>query len=331
MLVDVQHKLIDAILDSASTNPLDQSMRDGPKGWAVRYLPPGKLSDMYVLYQGWGRTRNLKIACADTFRKVWRSGWGKVLAFRPRSTHSECSTCAELRAKTRTSESLEDHIKASNLLVCHLRDQWADRAIYWCLRARARSEKDVLLVIGDGMDKSKFGIPSWEGGRAPKSTVTDHIPRPTCEVYACIAHGFRIDVYVASEGTSVGGSFATDCVLRTMDAVHRQCVENNIPYPAYAVVQGDNTTSELKNSILARTLGCLVSAGIFKACGHFHLRVGHTHEDVDQFFGMVARSRLHKHCDKVDLNLHYGHGGTPEHLAGTLSPQRNHETPCEHP
>jgi hypothetical protein len=44
----------------------------------------------------------------------------------------------------------------------HLRDQYRDREIYWSIRARARSERDVLSLIMDGMDHhSKFRIPQW--------------------------------------------------------------------------------------------------------------------------------------------------------------------------
>ena len=281
--------LVAAILDSACVNPIEQATRSGPESWPKRHLPPGRLADLYLMYVGWARSHGRTSACAETFRQVWRLGWDKTLLFRKSSTHSLCFTCGRLKAKIRNAEQLDEHISACSALVTHLRDQWRDRAIYWGLRARARTEKDILCVIGDGMDKSKFGIPQWEGGRAPKHAVVDHNNRPSCSVYACVAHGYRVDVYITHEGMPTGAAFCCDMLLRTLDRVWKQCQKTGRPFPLDLAIQGDNTTKELKNSILARTIAMLASAGLFRACGHFHLRVGHTHEDVDQFFGLVAR------------------------------------------
>ena len=40
--------------------------------------------------------------------------------------------------------------------------------MYWQSRARAKTSCDILTMIGDGMDKSKYMLPRWTGGRAPK-------------------------------------------------------------------------------------------------------------------------------------------------------------------
>ena len=45
-------------------------------------------------------------------------------------------------------------------------------------------------------------------------------------------------------------------------------------------MQGDNTVQELKNSLSGIMCGCLILANYFDEAGHFHLPVGHTHEDV---------------------------------------------------
>ena len=57
-------------------------------------------------------------------------------------------------------------------------------------------------------------------------------------------------------------------------------------------VQLDNTSSTNKNNIVLGFLAWLVAAGIVRSAEADFLRVGHTHEDVDQFHGQVC-SWLH--------------------------------------
>lgn len=45
-------------------------------------------------------------------------------------------------------------------------------------------------------------------------------------------------------------------------------------------VQGDNTVRELKNGLSGVMMAALVNGRFFDECGHHHLPVGHTHEDV---------------------------------------------------
>jgi len=287
---EFQKLLVEAVLDAACVNPVEQSTRREPRRWAVRYLPPGKLADLYLMYAAWARGRGLDVASAWTFRVVWKTaGWKECLIFRGASTHALCFTCGQLRAKIASADTVDMHVQACSTLHAHLRDQYRDREVYWALRTRARTEKDVISLIGDGMDKSKFGLPQWSDGRAPKHAVVDKNPRPSCNLYAVMAHGWRVDVYITHEGVSTGPSYCTDMLLRTLDQVWKQSQRAGVAFPFDCVIQGDNTTKELKNSILGRTLGLLSLAGVFRSCGHMHLRVGHTHEDVDQFFGLVAR------------------------------------------
>ena len=291
LTLEDQAKLVQAILDSACVNPLEQATRRIPRTWAIRHLPPGKLADLYMMFSAWARGRGLCPASAWTFRKVWKSeGWNKCLTFRKESTHALCFTCGQLRHRIHRAETVDEHINACGMLHAHLRDQYRDREIYWSIRARARSERDVLSLIMDGMDHSKFGIPQWADGRMPKHTIVDKNTRPCCSLYGVIAHGWRVDLYISHEGVAGGSPFCADMMFRTLDQIWRQSQRSGRPFPLDCVVQGDNTSKEVKNSIMGRVLALLSLHGTFRAAAHMHLRVGHTHEDIDQLFGFVARS-----------------------------------------
>ena len=65
-----------------------------------RFLPPGRLSDLFRLYHGFCLAKGLAPAAAETFRHIWRGEhWDKCLRFRKQSTHTVCSTCDSLRTK----------------------------------------------------------------------------------------------------------------------------------------------------------------------------------------------------------------------------------------
>ena len=64
--------------------------------------------------------------------------------------------------------------------------------------------------------------------------------------------------------------------------------------PRILVIQADNTTAQTKNSKVATFLAWLVASGKFDAVVLNFLLVGHTHEDIDQFFSVLF-FLLHRH------------------------------------
>ena len=273
-------------------DPIAQATRPLPAGWPRRDLPPGRLADLYMVFLAWCSSHKVPSCCAETFRSVWVRDWRRVLRFRKRSTHAECDTCSTLKAIIKHARNITEQIEASGKLVAHLRDQWSDRRVYWQLRSRAKASRDVLVIICDGMDRSKYALPQWYSGRAPKDSTLDHISRPELECYACVAHGFRVDIYLADEDMIIGSSWCMDMVMRTVDEVWHQCQRSGQQFPLDLSIQADNTSREIKNSIAGRTLALLALHGVFRVCAHNHLRVGHSHEDVDQLFGLIARPVL---------------------------------------
>lgn len=45
-------------------------------------------------------------------------------------------------------------------------------------------------------------------------------------------------------------------------------------------MQSDNTVKEVKNGLSGTVMSTLVNSRFFDECGHHHLPVGHTHEDI---------------------------------------------------
>ena len=249
------------------------------------------MRDIYDLYIAWCAPNNLVPASVAHFKRSWRGDWNLVLRFRKRSCHAQCEECHRLKSSITNAKSLTAHLQSAQLLVDHLRLQWLDRQVYWSMRSRARTERDVLCLISDGMDRSKFALPQWDGGRAPKLGEAANC-RPDLEVVAVMAHGWRCDIYLADADVTIGSSFCMDMLLRTLDRVWQQCQRHGKPFPMDCWLQADNTPREINNSFVDRAMALLTAHGFFRCCGHAHLRVGHTHEDIDQLLGLVARILL---------------------------------------
>ena len=149
-----------------------------------RYLPPGKFSDLYTLYVSFQTARDLPVASQTTFYRVLQeSGWRKVLRFRPVSSHTACYICRELRARLKHARDVQSHAQATDLLMRRLAGQFQDGSVYWSLRTHAKRDLDILTVITDSMDRGKFVLPRYLGGKAPKLAILN---RPARELTACI-------------------------------------------------------------------------------------------------------------------------------------------------
>ena len=53
-------------------------------------------------------------------------------------------------------------------------------------------------------------------------------------------------------------------------------------------LQSDNTVKEVRNQFGSKLLITLAQAQTFRVCTLAHLKVGHTHEDVDAIFSIVS-------------------------------------------
>jgi hypothetical protein len=92
-----------------------------------------------------------------------------------------------------------------------------------------------------------------------------------------------------------GASAFCEVLVRVLEEVHLMSLTSGRPFPAHLVVQADNTVSQCKNQFAFLFLAYLVAKSKFVTTNIFFLMVGHTHEDVDQMFGVVLELILKKH------------------------------------
>ena len=147
--------------------------------------------------------RGLGAPVLRTPKKVW----SKYLCFRKTSQHSQCNTCWALQQDVHDGASpTHERMFAAQALRQHYRDAYLDRCIYWAMRYESRNQSDVLCIIIDSMDRSKFAWPRFPFGQRPK--WLEGVIRPRFVVTAALAHGYCTCLFVADEKASSGQNHA---------------------------------------------------------------------------------------------------------------------------
>ena len=83
---------------------------------------------------------------------------------------------------------VNERLDAARHLREHIRATYLDRQIYWNLRFASRSFSDVLVIIIDSMDKTKFAWPRFSFARRPHDL--GDIVRPRISFTIAMAHGY---------------------------------------------------------------------------------------------------------------------------------------------
>lgn len=131
----INGELVQKLLDVSLKMPFERVV--SPLDLPVRYLGPGRLIDLFQLYQATCCQSRVPCASLRTFSRCWHKGWKQVLRFRKRSTHTACSVCDKLRTAIRRARCWRDQVTNQVEYLRHLQAQWADRQTYWGLRTRA--------------------------------------------------------------------------------------------------------------------------------------------------------------------------------------------------
>lgn len=289
---DLLQRLIDIRLMGATTQI---GFNFNPSRLALRELPHGNWSNVHLLYQAHCRAKQERPASKSTFFAV-SLAWRCCLRFHKKTQHSLCVTCSRLKMLIRNSKDLKSHAENSDRLLQHYFKTLKDREMYWCARERAKLHQDMLVLIIDSYDKAKVMLPRFPFQRTPKKPIYDQIRRTAMTLTGCIVHGVGIFLYLADEGMATGASWTIEVAMRSIDRAFAIAQGKNQPFPSECWIQGDNACKEVRNSYTGRWASLMCQANFFTVCGHHHMVVGHTHEDIDGVFSIVT-SALNSQMD----------------------------------
>ena len=251
----------------------------GRLGLEERYLPPGTMRDMWEQMLS---SEGIKVSFPQ-FWRIWKSEYPH-LKFRASSSHALCAVC--LRHKLLIRE-LGHHLKARSaqrdLFNAHLQHQYSDRCQYWRARAASRLRGADIVLIIDSMDQAKFMYPR---GDVYRSKELGTLQRPRAHITGVLCHGHLTLFSVSEHDMPKDSTTMVELVAHTLTLLRDSGVNLR---ESCVTIQSDNTSREMKNNPFLKFLSFLVANGVVQKAMLSALRTGHSHEDIDQVFGQIAK------------------------------------------
>ena len=158
----------------------------------------------------------------------------------------------------------------------------------------------LACVIQDGMDQSKFKCPRLRSKETSK--LLSKLYRPRLHVAASWVHG-RAIYFVAISGEEMPKDATAEIeqLARSLDNVLSDCGS----LPVGLSCQADNTYREAKNRHYIGFLMLMTVLKTFRFVLANFLRVGHSHEDLDQVFSvqasLISRCEFDTPSDLIDI------------------------------
>eukprot|EP00438_Fugacium_kawagutii_P011182 Skav236379 [mRNA] locus=scaffold2027:99097:105882:- [translate_table: standard] len=143
------------------------------------------------------------------------------------------------------------------------------------------------------MDQAKLRLPKWGYGKLSKSATK--LYRPATHLMATWLHGFRLYLYLSDEDVKKNSETSIETLALSLQHLFDQCSSMALTIH----VQQDNCYREGKNRFVMCFLLLLQLLGVCRFASLGFLRTCHSHEDVDQIFGQVARLLMGKRCDSA--------------------------------
>lgn len=252
-----------------------------------RYLAHRNLTELYAAYAA---------ECSDTVSYSWFCvlfrAWRPVLRFLPdRGTHSKCPDCEHFKELNRRATAASDQGAVLAAYRLHLASQAADRTVAAQLAHNSRramlgeTTSAALYMTMDGMDQAKFRVPR----NTSQSKDLSGRQRPQLHCVGAIVEGLA-DLYFFNDSrVGKNANLQVTLTARTLGVVTEiLCGRPGVSLPRHLVIQSDNAAGEGKNQIVMKFCAWLVWRGTFESVTMCMFRVGHTHNQQDQRFSVLA-------------------------------------------
>jgi hypothetical protein len=216
------------------------------------------------------------------FNACWRrESETKLIKCRRHLRFAKCADCVAFRDRRKRTRGptalnqLRDEIRLHHNMVKSERKAYYQRGLMACLEPN-----HYLSLIIDGADQSRFGLPHF--AEADHSCMS--LWRIHTYLMGVLNHGRQPMAITYLPNIKQGTNVTTDCfhyaILRTYARFGR--------IPKVAFLQIDNTAKQCKSKYMMGFAGYLVHIGVFREVVISFLPVGHTHEDIDQFFSRIS-------------------------------------------
>lgn len=265
-----------------------QCVRRGEDVFQIR-LPQVLVRDVYEEYTTFcnamrdtsGAERALNVS---QFREMWKREYGYVKCSRPKGTFKVCETCARITMNMKNSKDTDEYMRMKKTRQHHLDMQRAQRRCYYENKVEGMaSPEDVLSLIQDGMDQAKSNLPLLQ-----RRSKNDSVQLMKQKVVGVIAHGHGHYIYVAQPPVVGNANLTIECLWRTILKLQERYERALWKWPGKLHLQLDNA-SDNKSKAFFGFAAQLIEEGVFDEVNMNFLIVGHTHEDVDQYFSVISQ------------------------------------------
>lgn len=245
-----------------------------------------------------------KIMGLSTFYKIWNKYLADIRKCAWKGDHLKCDTCLALAKEDCNPHlSAAEHEKIRIALQDHRATVLECRQEYWRRREKGKRYPETFLsIIIDGCDQKKTQLPSFkirskEGDRFERYAIAH-------KLVGAIVHGIpnRVHTYFVPVNSAKckGSNLTIEVLQRTLWKEQERRRSIGAMWPEVLYLQLDNTTAENKNKYVFAYLTSLVQKGVFREIYVNFLPVGHTHEDIDQFFSQFAHRMRTVDCFTYD-------------------------------
>ena len=199
---------------------------------------------------------------------------------------AQCGECSRLKTAISTATTKEERQKLRTERTEHLALTTKCRKAYYVNRELARQQpEEYLSTIADGMDQAKLRTPHFARENKAVTAQLDYT------LQGVLFHGAmkRMECFLVPHTYKGGSNVTIHCLNESLKRMQAAYKKAGLKWPHTWFLQLDNTTKENKNQFVLAYLQSLVDTKVFKRIEVSFLPVGHTHEDIDQRFSVIAR------------------------------------------
>ena len=241
-------------------------------------LPYPKFEGVFMEYNQEMHNRN-EAACHYSYAcRIFAEEVENIRLVRSKGAFVCCKVCTSYQTRILKAKTHAERENLKQLRLQHVEKQRQERINYYSHREAAIACPDhVLSIIMDGMDQSKTSVPLYSRRTSDRAMGF--------RLVGVKVHGIGNYVYLVDSTVKGGANLMTEILRLTLLDLEKQ---NKLPtLNPILYLQLDNC-SENKNKVLFGFLSDLVGRGVFEEIHTGFLMVGHTHEDIDQFFSVIS-------------------------------------------
>ena len=194
---------------------------------------------------------------------------------------SKCDMCCEYDRKIAKQMTVSAREALDIQFYSHIAETRKERQQYYKAKTKAiNNPNQCISIIMDSMDQRKTCVPFFSN--PPKCIGSDYVLKT--KVIATIVHGHGAYLYWCTDQIKHDSNLTIECLRRTL--IKFESEKGKLPPTLY--LQLDNGPDQKSRQFLA-FIAYLVESGVFQKIKVSYLIVGHTHEDVDQYFSCISR------------------------------------------